>query len=317
MGLFQKSFYSQFCLIRKTFLASLDPFFTPGEAYFNQNSLSSSKFQTNSKNGRLAERTLRVLQRLRPLHHLLPHSLLHFWQECRGSWWKLLYVRPGVSLWSSAGHLRCSAQTKTQGAQGHRWFSRGRRSGISLLSIMRGDSNGRRSEGGRSRSSDDGPRMIGGPSKRDDTIIILSKCNFTNTGKNERNFQLSLTGGNRHTWGQSGHRADMFLHVWDLFLPCVPIHPVSLDSPLLKIFTCGSSWQSLKIYNNSFILGICISVLQLIEMSSCLCSVFEKSVLTCKSCFRSTRHRRWVILFPSSCGFIRTFASVCFCVELI
>merc|ERR1712142_1281902 len=127
--LFQKSFYSQFCLIRQTFLASLDPFFTPGEAYLNQNSFSSSKFQTNSKNGRLAERTLRVLQRLRPLHHLLPHSLLHFWQECRGSWRKLLTLRPFVHVWHSRSHHRVHAPCQGERPEGNRgidaWRCRG------------------------------------------------------------------------------------------------------------------------------------------------------------------------------------------------
>merc|ERR1712142_875658 len=40
----------------------------------------------NIKNGRLAKRTFRLLQRLRHLLVFLLPSLLPIWQECRGSW---------------------------------------------------------------------------------------------------------------------------------------------------------------------------------------------------------------------------------------
>merc|ERR1711872_807002 len=137
------------------FEKSLKP---PEEAFFLPR-LHSPKL-LDIKNGGLAERTLRLLQRLRPLHHLLHYSLLHLWQKCRGSRRKLFPVRLGFTFRSSVGHLRRSPQTKTQGAQGHRWIAGGRYSGVLVLSVLRGGANGRGSEGGRSRRPDDGERMI-------------------------------------------------------------------------------------------------------------------------------------------------------------
>jgi len=95
----------------------------------------------SNNNGWLAKRTLRVLQRLRSLHHFLHHSVLHVWQECGSSRRELHLVWIVVSLWNSCSHNWVNAPCKDARVKGHRRVDVDGRCADALMSILRFGSN--------------------------------------------------------------------------------------------------------------------------------------------------------------------------------